>query len=394
MKYTPQQELTARINRLKQNMAAIDYSWQLVVILDKINLFYFTGTIQNGVLFILRDSEPLFFVRKSYKRACAESKLKNIFQINSYNDILKTVKPRMNAVYIEKNFVPLAVFERFNKPFGFTEVRSADHAINITRAVKSVLELDVIKQAGHNHADVMENVVPDLLVEGISEAELGGQILQQMISHGHHGIIRMNGYNSELFVGHIGFGESPNYSSSYDGPSGLPGNSVAVPLLGSFDVKLKRNQLAYIDIGFGIDGYHTDKTSIYVLGKASALAHEYHEHCIEIQNRVAALLKPGNRPSDIYSEIMQSIDREFDKHFMGYGQNKVKFLGHGIGLVVDEYPVIAKGFETPLEENMVIAVEPKRGIKGEGMVGIENTFHVTSQGGVCLTGNKTAICEL
>jgi Xaa-Pro aminopeptidase len=71
---------------------------------------------------------------------------------------------------------------------------------------------------------------------------------------------------------------------------------------------------------------------------------------------------------------------------MGYGNRQVKFLGHGIGLEIDEFPVIAKGFDSPLQENMVLALEPKKGIKDVGMVGIENTFIVTPSGGKCITG--------
>ena len=76
---------------------------------------------------------------------------------------------------------------------------------------------------------------------------------------------------------------------------------------------------------------------------------------------------------------------------MGLPENKVGFVGHGIGLAVDEYPVLAKGFDQPLEEGMVMAVEPKVGLQGLGMVGIENTFEVTKGGGKSLTGEKYGI---
>ena len=76
---------------------------------------------------------------------------------------------------------------------------------------------------------------------------------------------------------------------------------------------------------------------------------------------------------------------------MGFGQRRVKFLGHGIGLVVDELPVIAEGFDEPLQERMTLAVEPKKGIDEVGMVGIENTFVVTPQGGRCLTGDSRGL---
>jgi Xaa-Pro aminopeptidase len=103
------------------------------------------------------------------------------------------------------------------------------------------------------------------------------------------------------------------------------------------------------------------------------------------------MLKPGAVPSAIYNDIMSKLDTSFLENFMGFGKRQVKFLGHGIGLTIDEVPVIAKGFDDPLEEGMVFALEPKKGIPNIGMVGIENTFIVTPEGGRCITGNNPGL---
>jgi len=65
-----------------------------------------------------------------------------------------------------------------------------------------------------------------------------------------------------------------------------------------------------------------------------------------------------------------------------------------LGLQVDEMPVIAEGFNEPLKEGMVLALEPKKGIENVGMVGIENTFIVTGQGGKCITGDNPGLIPL
>ena len=103
------------------------------------------------------------------------------------------------------------------------------------------------------------------------------------------------------------------------------------------------------------------------------------------------MLKPGNIPEKIYESIMNDLSAEFQENFMGYGNRQVKFLGHGIGLTVDELPVLARKFTDPLEENMVFAVEPKKAIEGVGTVGIENTFVVTPDGGHCITGENPGL---
>jgi Xaa-Pro aminopeptidase len=103
------------------------------------------------------------------------------------------------------------------------------------------------------------------------------------------------------------------------------------------------------------------------------------------------MLKPGSVPSEIYVDIMSGLKPEFIENFMGFGKRTVKFLGHGIGLTIDEIPVIAKGFDEPLQEGIVLALEPKKGIIGIGMVGIENTFLVTPKGGRCITGDHPGL---
>jgi Xaa-Pro dipeptidase len=106
---------------------------------------------------------------------------------------------------------------------------------------------------------------------------------------------------------------------------------------------------------------------------------------------MASLLRPGEIPSRIYDTIMEGLPPEFCKNFMGFGDRHVRFLGHGVGLLVDELPLIARGFDDPLQERMVLALEPKKGIENVGMVGIENTFVVTPGGGRCITGEHPGL---
>ena len=103
------------------------------------------------------------------------------------------------------------------------------------------------------------------------------------------------------------------------------------------------------------------------------------------------MLRPGAIPSEIYRTVIKNLDPELAENFMGYAGRKVKFIGHGVGLSRDEHPVIAEGFDEPLKEGMCIALEPKCGVKGVGMVGIENTFLVTKNGGVSITGTNNGI---
>ena len=387
-------ELQNRLKRFKANMSKLDNNWNTVAVFGKVNTYYFTGTMQNGVLIISNQDESVYFVRKSYERAKLESKFDNIIPIKSFRDINQHIKLDTSKVYIEKEVIPFGVFERFNKYFDFKEILGADLAIAQTRAVKSDFELSLMKKSGEIHSTVLEEIVPNLLQPGMSEAELGAMILTEKIIRGHQGAIRMGSFNAELFLGNVCFGENANFYNSFDGPGGVKGVCPAVPLMGSFERKLKKNDLLYVDSGCGYMGYHTDKTSVYYMGKAPKKYIEVHNKCVEIQNKVASMLIPGAIPSKIYQNIMSGLDPEFEKNFMGFETNKVKFLAHGIGLVIDEYPVIAKGFDEPIQENMVFAIEPKNFIKNAGLLGIENTFVVTKEGGVSITGNRFEIIEV
>jgi Xaa-Pro dipeptidase len=383
----PFNEIDTRLKRFRALMDSRNSNWELAVIFRKINLFYFTGTMQEGMLLIPRNDDAVFWVRRSYERALDESLFPVIKPMDSFRDAAAEFTVIPSAIFIETEFVPVAFLRRFQKYFPFQNVLSLDAEVAYIRSIKSNYELDLMKKSGEAHRITLEERVPELLQEGMSEIDLVGALYAQMLKEGHHGVARFGMLDTEVGIGHIAFGESSLYPTSFNGPGGNYGMGPAVPLIGSQKRNLGKGDLVFIDIGFGVNGYHTDKTLNYIFGKEPDQAIlSKHNACLDIQSRLAEQLKPGTIPSVLYDNIMNSLAPSFLKNFMGFGNRQVKFLGHGIGLLIDEIPVIARGFDSPLEENMVIALEPKKGIENVGMVGIENTFIVTPQGGQCITG--------
>ena len=374
----------------------LDYpSWEIAAVFSKINLYYFTGTMQEGVLFIPKHGEAVFWVRRSYERAAQESLFPVIRPMESYRDAAVTMKSLPDTVYLEKEIVPIAMLQRFQKYFPFTVVEGADLQISKVRSIKSGYELALMEQSGKIHQRVTEELVPGLLKEGMSELEFFTDLYSVLIHEGHHGVARFGMFDTESILGQIAFGESSIYPTSFNGPGGNYGISPAVPIHGSRGRKLRKGDLVFVDIGCGVEGYHTDKTMTYMFGKSlNDEAIKIHLQCVEIQNKVAAMLRPGAIHSVIYNQIINELDPDFLENFMGFGSRKVKFLGHGIGLTIDEMPVIANGFDEPIQEGMVFAVEPKKGIPHSGMVGIENTFIVTPHGGRNITGNHPGLLEV
>lgn len=395
VKKVPKDELLSRMRRFKANMDKCHPEWQLVIIFSKVNQYYFTGTMQDGMLFIYRDKEAEYFIRRSYERALDESCFPVIKPMESYRTAAAETGKIPDCVHLETEAVTIGLLNRFRKYFPFDEVLSADLQIAMTRAVKSEYEISLMEKSGRIHQKVLEERVPLILKEGMSEAELAMQLYSVMIEEGHHGISRFGMYDTDMLLGNICFGESSIYPTFFNGPGGNYGMSPAVPSFGSRENKLKKGDLVFIDVGCGVDGYHTDKTMTYMFGgKLPEEVIEIHNKCVDIQDRIADMLKPGISPSFIYRKILNSLSPDFLQNFMGYKSLRVKFLGHGIGLNIDEYPVIAENFEEPLENGMFIAVEPKKGIADIGMVGIENTFLVTPEGGKCITGASKGLIQV
>ena len=384
---TPAPEIRDRMERFRLRMDREDPSWDLAVIFGRTNQFYFTGTMQDGVLLVPRDDEAVLWVRRSIERALDESFFPDIRPMRSFRDAAAGMGACPPSVHVDAEVVPLAHLERFRKHFPFVGTRSLDEQVAGIRSVKSAYEVSLLERSGRIHRHVLEDCVPGMLCEGMSEAGLGGEVFSLMVREGHHGIARFGRFGTEMILGQLGFGESTLYPTSFDGPGGCPGAAPGAPVLGSHRRTLAAGDLVFVDCACGVQGYHTDKTMTYMFGRSIPdEAIEAHHRCVEIQDETAALLRPGTSPSEVYETVISGLEPEFFENFMGFGDRRVLFLGHGVGLQVDEMPVVARGFDEPLEEGMVIALEPKKGVEGVGMVGTENTFVVTPGGGRSITG--------
>jgi Xaa-Pro aminopeptidase len=382
----PANEISQRVSRLQHRLQ--EGTVDGVLILDPVNMYYYTGTMQQGVIFVPTEGEPVFLVRRSFERAQLETPLKRVVPLKGFSQLQATLTDlglRTNILGVAEATLSVAVFKTLVKAFpggAFTDISTL---LGLVRAVKSDYEIGLIRKAGALHERVYD-AIPAMIREGMTEWELGAEIHRKTMALGYTGITRFAVSGMEMFLGIVSFGESGNYPTASIGPGGQVGLSPAFPLVGGMK-KLGKGEPLFVDTGFGYEGYFTDKTRIFSLGVLPAAAVEAHTVCLEIQEAVRCRLKPGAIPSQIYEEVCGEFvhSRGFAKHFMGFGSNQVPFLGHGIGLAIDEFPVIAGKVHTPLEANMVIAVEPKKGLEGIGLVGVENTFRVTAEGGERLT---------
>ena len=387
--------LEERLHSLLNRLFLAGQEYDTVILTVKVNQYYYTGTMQDGLLVLRKSGELFYFVRKSYDRACLESPLTNILPIRSYRDMIEYLPQNLGVVYMETEKVPIAMLDRIRKYFQMDRILSVDRLILEERAVKSEYELEMLKESGRLHEKILFKSVPDLLREGICETDFTADLYASMVKAGHHGVSRFSMFQVEMVVGQLGFGETSTYPTYFDGPGGMQGLCAAVPLLGRRDVFLKKGDIVFVDVGFGHLGYHTDKTQVFSFGQEPSEQVIFaHRACIDVMNKASEILLPGRTPAEIYRTATQVMPESLRENFMGQGKDRVRFLGHGVGLEIDELPVIADNKSGPLVENMVIALEPKCSLPGIGMVGVEETFLVTDKGAVCLTGGPKDIMTL
>ena len=396
MEHISLSELESRWNRCRKLLREHVPSAEGVVVFSRMNIYYFTGTFGNGLFWLPLEGEPVHLCRRGCDRAEIESPQERIVPFYSYKDVEGALRdagsPLGKTIAVEMNGLSWMLGNSFTKNLPGRQFLSGDKVLSITRSKKSAWELERLRIAGAKHKTCLVDLLPPLLKKGMSELEMAHAISELFFSQGHHGILRTENYGEELYLGYVSIGESGNYPSVFNGPLGLRGIHPAVPHMGSNHVVWEEGLPLSIDNGFMHEGYQTDKTQVYWLGARGTIPSpvtKAFDCCVNIQQRLAEKLKPGARPSELWEECLTLAKKGgFEEGFMGLGRNKVPFVGHGIGLAIDEYPVIAKGFEVPLEEGATLAIEPKIGIAGVGMVGLENTFEVTPQGGRCMTGEK------
>lgn len=391
----PRSELKTRWAKCRRFLPEVAPQAGGMLCFSRLQIYYLSGSFVNGAVWLPLEGEPILFVRKSFDRAVIESSIKNIVRFKSFKDLAPLAKevgqPLSEVMGAETAGLTWQLGEMLTSRMSEYKFVPGDKVLALSRAVKSEWELEIMREVGHLHNTGLVEVLPELLETGMSEMDISKYLWNIFFELGHEGNMRMQTFGEEIFLGHLSVGDSGIYPSSFNGPLGLRGTHPASPFMGSGDKFWGKNELLSVDCGFVMEGYHTDKTQVYWSGPKSSIPKEVlnaQYFCQDMQALAADNLMPGILVSEVYAKVMAQVEKEgFTEGFMGIGECKVPFVGHGIGLTVDGFPPIAKGFDLPIEEGMVFALEPKQGIPGVGMVGVENTFEVTADGAECITGD-------
>jgi len=392
----PKDELKRRQDAVRKHLRTVAPVAGGILVFSRLNIYYLTGTFGQGVLWLPLDGEPVLMLRKGVNRAHLEAGITNIASFKSYGelpgicaDMGSPFTPSVAAVMAGLTWQLGTMLAAKLKDY---TIVPGDHAVALAKMVKSEYELEILRRCGEKHHRCLHDILPGWIKPGMTEREISHKAWESFFGEGHMGILRMQAHGEECFLGHVASGDSGNYPSAFNGPLGLRGEHPASALMGYSGKIWTAGEPLMLDIGFQLEGYHTDKTQAYFAGPDSKMPDEIrkaHDFCIEVQDWLCDNAKPGATPSELYAYCLELANRRgMAEGFMGLDENKVPFVGHGIGLTIDEFPPIAKGFDLPLEKGMVFAFEPKQGIRNVAMVGVENTFEVTENGARCITGDS------
>jgi len=348
-----------------------------------IDVYYFCGTNQTATLWIPAEGEPILLVRKSLVRAKQESVVADVRAYPASKDFQGLFGKALSKVGMTFDVIPVQQLNYCIKLLPGTEFVDISPLNRELRSVKSPFELDQLRHSGRAIGEIFTQV-PQFLKAGMREVDLAAEFEYRLRKAGNEGYIRMRAFNQELFIGLAVSAGGTSYGG-FDGAVTGRGVSSASPYGSSFDV-IKENEPVFLDYAGVMNGYVADMTRVFVIGKLDPELQRAFDVALEIQSFLQNALKPGVICEELYFESVEMANQAgFGKAFMGMPGEQSRFVGHGVGLELDEWPILAKGFKGLLKEGQVIAIEPKFVIPGKGVIGIENTFAVTGAGGEKLT---------
>ncbi len=388
----PETECQTRLHKVRVQLGKVAPEADGLLVFSRLNIYYLTGTLASGVLWVpaQNTAQPVLLVRKGLARAQMESPVTQIFSFRSYSELPQYLPAGKLTVAAEMSGLTWAFSQMLISRTPDLTFVNGDAILTQARSVKTPWELAKLRTAGTLHRRAMEELLPARIHPGMDENTIARHVIDIYLSLGHGGLMRMNALGEEVFFGHVATGSSGNYPHYYNGPMGFRGIHPALPCLGSKTV-WEKNMPLTVDMAFNFEAYITDKTQCFFAGTDSAMppkARAAYDLCVAVQEEAAKNLKPGAIPAEIWAKVQNLVAGSgFENAFMGLNANQVPFLGHSIGLCIDESPVIASPFLNPVEEGMVFALEPKIGIEGYAMVGLENTYEVTSHGAKSLTSS-------
>lgn len=370
-------EFNLRLDKVRREMAPSHTD--AILVSDNAALYYLTGRVYSGYAYIPATGHPLFFVKRPVTLGGDF-----VQHIRKPEQIAETIGLNVPAtIGLELSAVPYSAIIRLKNIFPQAAMTDATAMLSAARAVKTPFEIEKITMSGIRQERVYRRV-PHLFQEGMTDIELQVEIERTSRLEGCLGQFRISGNDMELYMGNVLVGENADIPTPYDFAMGGEGLDPSLPV-GCNGTVIREKESVMVDVNGNFTGYMTDMTRTFAVEQLDDTAMKAHRCSIDICHTLAATARPGVEAKALY-EKAEEMAREAGLHnyFMGHCQ-KAGFVGHGLGIEINEHPVIAPRSRDILAEGNVVAFEPKFVIPGTGAVGIENTYVITADGTRCLT---------
>ncbi len=368
----PIEEIKLRFGRVVKYMqeSGID----AILISDNANIFYLTGRVFRGYVYINTSGKVVYYVRRPN---CLEDE--NVIYIRKPEDMADAIASESpESLGLEFAHTSYATVERLKKVFGNIVYVDASSVMRRCRAVKTPMQIEQMAMSGIKHTQVYRSI-PSLYVEGMSDIEFQIEIERASRLQGCLGQFRVEGDDMEIYMGNLLTGDNSDSPSPYDFAMGGAGLHPSLPV-GADGTIIKPGAPVMVDVNGNYTGYMTDMTRCFVAGNAPEIAIKANDLSRKICDTISAKARPGAAASDLYNIAVEIADQAgMSQYFMGHNYH-AGFVGHGVGIVINESPVLAPRSRDILEAGNAIAVEPKFVIPGIGAVGIENTYIVEADG--------------
>jgi Xaa-Pro aminopeptidase len=343
-----------------------------------VNLYYMTGSLFGGYFYLPAEGEPVVFVKRpnDFKAGDEVVFIRKPEQIAEYFASQGRALPR--KLLLETDEVPYNECLRLQAVFGSPETGNATLLLRQARMIKTPWEIEQFRLSARQHAKTYSEIA-SCFRKGMTDVAFQAEIERRMRLNGSFGIFHAFGPNMDIFMGSLLAGANAEAPSPYDFALGGHGLTPLCPI-GANGTALEDGMAIMVDMVGNYTPYLTDMTRVFAVGELPEPAYRAHRTSQTIQEIVMQTARPGVSCAALYELAMAEVEKEgLTDCFMGTRQ-QAKFVGHGIGLQINEPPVLTPRSNEELQMNMVFALEPKFVIPGTGAVGIENSFLVTATG--------------
>ncbi len=356
----------------------------LAVFTYNTDILYYAGSIQPLYLFVPAAGEPFLLTRKAATRIRDEVHHLPLFEFTGTKELRAILTARgvssVARLGMTLDTAAYATVERLREVLGNPALTDIAWETRTLRMVKEPAEVAVFRRA----AAVMAELpvwVHALMRPGISELAFSADLECEMRRRGHGSLIRCRREGVEMAAyGVCSGGVNTLAGTKFDGICGGTGLSAAAPF-GAAETLLAPGIPFVLDFAFVLDGYHLDQTRMACLGAPSPEVTRAYDAMVAVQAAIFAALRPGALWETIYADaVALAGDLGYADTFMGAGSERVRFVGHGVGIELDEPPFLAPRMPYPLEAGMTLAIEPKVALPNIGVVGIEDTILITPDG--------------